>query len=97
MLKLVSKIISVSIGIALPCATYADVFQASTSLESSRFLGGISLSNDQPAVSLAVDWTSDTGAFAGGDCATSSVNNSEGIKSNCDFYAMSVLVPIKLI
>ncbi len=87
MRNLALKLISTSIGIALPCVTHADVFQASTSIQNSHFLGGINLSDDEPVVSLAADWTSNNGVFAGTDCSTSSVNNSEGIKSNCDFYA----------
>jgi len=83
----VLKIISASIGIALPQISYADVFQASTGVQSSRFLGGVNLSDDEPIASLGFDWTSDTGAFAGTDCSTSSVNNTDGIKSSCEFYA----------
>lgn len=83
----VLNIISASLGITFSGAAYADVFQISTGIQSSRFLGGVNLTDDEPAVSLAADWTSNVGVFAGADCSTSSVNNSEGLKSNCDLYA----------
>lgn len=67
--------------------TDAGALQATASIESSRYLGGANLTDDSPAVSLAIDWTFDKGSFAGMDCYASSANINRGLDSGCDVYA----------
>jgi len=87
MRNVVFFIILLTNGFALIETLNAATLQVSTGIQSSRFLDSVNLSDDEPLVSLAVDWTSDNGGYLGGNCSTSTVSNADSIKSSCDFYA----------
>ena len=81
------------IGLSLACVLLfssqlsAATLQASATIESTRLFQGTNLTNDDIAYSLAGDWTFDNGAFTGIDCYTSDIDQSEGLKNGCDYYA----------
>lgn len=87
MLKSNCFVLIIIIAVVQSALADAATIQTTASIESSRYLEGTNLTDDSPAVSLAVDWTFNNDIFAGLDCYTSSVNISQGLNSGCDFYA----------
>ena len=64
----------------------AGVFRVNADLESSRFLRGIDITDGQPALSLSVDWSSDTGLFSGANCYRSDSQQGASLSNGCQFY-----------
>jgi len=92
MRRTVINLVVVAAGITLPSIACANTLQVTTSLQNSHFLGSVDLTHQEPAASIAVDWTLDNGGFAGVDCYISTIDNfngpnDSGIKSGCDYYA----------
>jgi len=64
----------------------ADVVQINAAIANGHFVRGQNLTNDQAAIFLGVDWSSDEGAFAGAECYTSNANRPGALPHGCQYY-----------
>jgi len=71
-------------GFAL--STYAATTQISAGIESSHFVDGLNLTDDQPSANLSIDVSFDQGLFLGSDCYHSEVDDGLGLERGCDYY-----------
>lgn len=70
----------------LPLCGHTAETQISIGVESNHFVEGLNLTDDNPALNLAIDVSFDHGTFFGGDCYRANVDRGAGLKSGCDYY-----------
>jgi len=65
----------------------AQTVNVTASVQTSNYLEGTNLTDNNLGVSLAADWSFDQGVFSGLNCYTSTAETSVNLASGCDLYA----------